>query len=486
MSVKILFSLLSEKDKAKIKIDLNVKENVTKYKKWVKPIPCFSYVWEDSKGNIYSVEDVENEKVERGEKEKFCILLPFSYVYQNFSHLLPKNNKIPSVNETPNSNITFKHINKKLENKIKLLPEQIEVNPSIIKLLERTHSSVLALKTGFGKTAIAIFTAFNIGLKTFILSHRVNIMEQWVKSLKNYIPGVKVQIVKGKNCKIDKDADFYIGNMSKISQYYIYSSWKDIGTLIVDEAHVICSPVNSKALQYFQPSYSIALSATPFKTNGLGVIIEHYFGPEIISRKLRRFFNVYQLFTNFIPKLPKEEKKEKKLDWNKVLDATCSDENLQLLTVNIIKFFKDKNILVLSKRVELEGKMIYKMLKKDGMNVDIYTGVSKTFDDNCSVLISTFSKSGVGFDFPKLNMLILTSDVDEGMEQYIGRIFRNYDYLPIIIDVTHYKYYPFKKHINNRESIYKSLGGQILPFLKHFPEFAEFEKSQNISKSKDE
>lgn len=469
MSVEIDLSYFTDKEKIKISQDLEVRAKESKFNKIPLAIICFDVVNKDSKGRIFSDTEVKQRRVP-GEigKTRQVALLPFSYCYHYFPHVLNKCNE--SDSGLPNNCREFSKTEYKFT--YTLTEDQIQVRKEVFEILNRTRSVVLAFKTGFGKTLYGIYLAWKMKMKTCILSHRLSIMNQWMSSINKACPDAKVQIL-GAGDKLNKECDFYILNMSGVGKRR-YDDFKDVAVLIVDEIPVVCTEKNAIGLKYFRPKYLIGLSATPTRTDGLDQIIEHYFGPEIIYRRLIRSFNIYCVYTDFIPET--EKTRAKKLDWNSVLDSVCTSPVLNILTILLVLFFSDKNILILTKRVEKEGKVLYNTLKALGENVEIYTGTKKKFDFNCRILVSSLSKSGIGFDFPKLNMLLLPADVEEGIEQYIGRVFRNWDHIPVVVELTHSKYRPFYKHINTRKDVYRRCGGTVLPFLNYFPEFKKFEK----------
>lgn len=91
---------------------------------------------------------------------------------------------------------------------------------------------------------------------------------------------------------------------------------------------------------------------------------------------------------------------------------------------------------------------------------------------DCRILIATFSKGGVGFDHPKLDMLIAGGDVKSQFMQYIGRIFRRDDVSAIYIDLVD-KMKSIENHSASRCKICKEIGGIVKNFEKCFPNFEE-------------
>jgi superfamily II DNA or RNA helicase len=397
------------------------------------------------------------------------IYIPFAYYYHYLSSI---EKKIITNNKSEKEFELKKKYQKTINNYsfIGTLTEKQElVKDEVFETLNRTKSIILSFHCGFGKTIFSIYITSLLKYKACILAHRVNLIDQWYYSIKKVCPDANVQILDTK-CKIDKSNDFFIINSLNVYKRS-RDDFKEIGILIVDEAHTICTENLSRGLFHFQPKYMIGLTATPYRTDGMSIILEHFFGPEIIERKLRRPFNVYVLKTgkNGQVKIESEIKLNKmgKLDWNSVLKSQCLNETRNTMIVNIIKFFKTRNILVLCKLVE-QSKYILKKLKEEKEDVDMFVSTQKKFNHDSRILISTFSKTGVGFDHPKLDMLIIASDVEEGIEQYVGRIFRRQDTTPIIIDILD-EFRPLYNHYLTRRKLYLETGAEINDYKKFFP-----------------
>jgi len=374
--------------------------------------------------------------------ERF-IAVPLSYYYQ---FLRPKEIGVVETKD-PYIQHSFTFMGK-------LTNAQTAYLPTITETLERTHSILISFHCGFGKTITAIYLAAMYRMRTLIIIPGKNILiQQWLHSLAKFCPGAQCQMITAKNA-IKQDMDFYITNGLNLTK----RDPKDffgIGTLIVDEAHLFCSEKNYKSFLNIYPKYSIALTATPQRPDGLQSILGHFFGFEMVSKKLFRPF-IYKLYkTNFFPQL--EQNAVGGLDWNIVLDSMSADKGRNNLIVKTALQLPSRNILILCKRKE-QVDLIYNDLRQYGENVSKFYGSEKYYDVDTRILVSTYSKSGVGFDFPKLDTLIIACSVLEGIEQYIGRVFRREDTTPLIIDFID-KFGGLVKHQKLREEIYKSMGG---------------------------
>jgi superfamily II DNA or RNA helicase len=388
---------------------------------------------------------VETFDIDISDKNSPMVYLPFSYSYHNLK-----------ITENPNimkADFTFEG---------SLLPRQKEIRDEVFEILNRTQSILLSLYTGFGKTIFAIYIASKINLKTVVLCHRKIIMDQWLDSINKYIPNCKAKIVEG-NELVDKEYDICIMNVINVPKKH-RNQYNHFGLVIVDECHTVCTQSFSQSLFYFFPKYVIGLSATPERSDGMDKIIEMFVGPEIISRKMYRLFNVYKLSTGFEPNV--QETRSGSLDWNKVIESQGLDEDRNNLICKIVKYFSKRNILVLCKRKD-HARILFEKLKKDGEEVDVFMDTQKTCNYNSRILIATYSKGGVGFDHPKLNMMITAADVLENFTQYLGRIFRTSDEFPIYVDLVD-KFKPIYNHSLERIKICKALGGEVKKFNQYF------------------
>jgi superfamily II DNA or RNA helicase len=305
-----------------------------------------------------------------------------------------------------------------------------------------------------------------MGLQTVVTVYRVSHLAQWKDSIRTVNPALRVQILENKT-EVEPGMDFYLilgDNMSNRT----YTEFTGVGMFIVDECHMFCTPRMSKAFLRVQPKYCLALSATPFRSDQLDKILQVHFGYSIIRRKLFRPFNVYKYETKLKPET--RETEQGQLDWAHVITSQANRPERNAIIVKLCQFFRNRTIMILTKRVEQHGSLLKDMLEQAGESVDMFAGMAQTYNKDARILVATYSKAGVGFDNPKLDMLIVAGDVEEMFEQYLGRVFRRMDTVPIIIDMVD-NFHVFEKHFQTRMLTYLQSGGLIKPFQTHFPEF---------------
>lgn len=336
-----------------------------------------------------------------------------------------------------------------------LRDEQREVKREAIDYLSKNGSIMISIPTGSGKTITSINIACEIKLKTLVIVNKIVLIKQWVESILKVCPEAKIQQLTTKS-EMKSECDFFIINAVNIDKKN-KEFFRDIGLVIVDEAHLIVAETLSKSLQFIYPRYLIGLSATPYRTDGLDILLSHYFGENKIIRLLKRNHVVYKVKTGFIPKT--ELAVNGKMNWGVLLDSQAMDEKRNELIISIIKKFRTRNILVLTKRVE-QGEYLVNRLIEEKEDVTSLLGKQQEFDRNSRVLVATTQKAGTGFDHAKLDCLILASDLQNYFVQALGRVLRRPDIEPIIFDLIDENRI-LESHFKSRKQVYLEIGGKI-------------------------
>nr|QBK87427.1 MAG: A18-like helicase [Marseillevirus LCMAC201] len=309
--------------------------------------------------------------------------------------------------------------------------------------IDGNHRFLLGDFTVTHNTYLAIRLAQASGVKAAILAHRGILFDQWAESIQKFTTATVQQV--DTDGILDPTADFYIFNIAFVHKRWQKStkSWipkklgiyKDIGILIVDEAHIACASEMSRALLYFNPRITLALTATPVRKDGMDKALELYFGKYDTTRIIRIAtdpFVVYRLPTGIKPEFTYNAFGKK--DWNSVISSLVENKIRNKLIIRLICKFDTYNILLLTKR-KSHCKLLSTQLTKLGISNTVMTGTTKKYDKTARVLLSTYSKLGVGFDDTRLNMLIVACSVTE-VEQYAGRLRDGVDKKRIIIDLV--------------------------------------------------
>ncbi len=343
--------------------------------------------------------------------------------------------------------------------------DQDKVVNEALKLLEENGTVFLSLFTGFGKTMIAIYLSLKLGLKIAILCHLDEVKIQWVSSFKKFTGNtIKIQLVEGE--ELDETADVYILGVIKAS-LMIRDDFMNIGTIIVDEAHLMTEKCFTLSILNFPVRYCIGLSATPDRKDGLEKMFDFYFGDrkDFIIREERKKFTVYKYMTGITPSIDYVERNGKTtLNWPHLIKSVEENPETWKLIESIVlnpEHSEEKIIILCDRNALAFG--VYDLLK-DKRVTSLLTGKRIVKHDNYDVLIAGFKKGGVGFDDPRLTMSIIASDTSD-VRQYDGRVRKTDN---IIYHLVH-NHNRFHEHYKKCEKSYIKKGGTIIQIGKEEP-----------------
>lgn len=424
MSRKVAIDSLSDKELKKLSKELQVAQQPSKYA--FNARPTYICLYEADGNDLY---------------------IPFAYT---------RKYKRPDRKQFPVQEIHFNG---------RLRENQKDVKHEAVEHLNKFGSTIIACYPGYGKTASAIYIASKIKMKTLVICHRVVLIKQWKASIQKFCPEATVQVLTAQTGKM-KDVDFYIMNATNVPKHP-RSFYKEIGFLITDECHLIMADKLSHCMRYILPRYVLGLSATPYRNDGLDVLIDMYFGKRKIIRKLWRKHTVFRINTGMKPNV--KLNRMGKVDWGSVLESQAVHEGRNEMIVKLVKYFHDRVFLVLCKRV-VQANYLIRRLEEEGQDVTSLVGSKQEYEQKSRILIGTSSKVGVGFDHPRLDSLIIASDLEQYFVQYLGRVFRVEDNEPYIFDIVD-NYSLLQKHFRTRNAVYIEHGGIVKDFQRSFPEF---------------
>ena len=396
---------------------------------------------------------------------------------------------------------------------------------------------VLTLPCGYGKTIIAINLIVKLHKKTLIIVNKENLLNQWIERIKQFT-NARVGKIQGKTIDVE-NKDIVLGMLQSLcSHKYEEQVFEDFGMLIVDETHHIACKHFSKALQTRTYLYTLGLSATPIRKDGLSGVIYNYLG-DLFYRQRREGVNtvyVKQLILNSTNQAYNEIVSQ---DGTKNTVAMISNistyEDRNSLIIEILRYLlttTTRKILVLGLRRE-QLETLYRMLEDAQIRRHIITGsdVSKsqlgTFglyygnqglskknhkalletSAKCDVILGTISIAGEALDIPALNTLLLISPSTD-VEQQTGRILRDFqkEYNPLIIDIvdnfanfrkhgiSRLKYYKGEDYICDAKSFFlpsrgaitpRFIAHELIPYLSVLHTQNEDLKTKNVLKDKD-
>ena len=330
-------------------------------------------------------------------------------------------------------------------------------------------------------TSLAIRTSAWLGLKTIVVVHKEFLLKQW-KSVIEECTNARVGIIQRDKVEVE-GKDIVIAMLHSLvmrKNPYPESTFQDFGMVIYDECHHLGSEMFSKSLQLTASRYTLGLSATPRRKDGLTQVFLNYLGPMFHQEKRSGNNDVWVKFLEV-----ESESAHFDLEMNQ---HTGTKDTGKMIT-NISKFdaanhlilelcrllVKDKprKVLVLgARREQLEwlsqawNELSYKNCKNKYATGGLYYGNlrmnKKLYWDmleksaKCDIIWGTNDIAKEGLDIKDLNTLVMLNG-GQDVEQSVGRILRKFhkEVPPTVIDIV-YKCGNFPKHANVRRDYYTS------------------------------
>ena len=314
-------------------------------------------------------------------------------------------------------------------------------------------------------TALSLYIVSKLQKKTLVIVHKDFLLKQWKERIEQFLPDANVGLIKAKVIDIE-DKDIVMGSLQSLSmKEYDKGTFDEFGLVICDEVHNFAAEVFSRALFKTNFKYSLGLSATITRKDGLSKVFKWHLGDIVYKENKKKIDDVnvccYEYEDDDEEYCKEETIYTGKLNMAKMINNICNFEPRIDFIVDIINNIKKKepnrNILLLSDRrnhlKELKKKLDNvidesKCNIEDNMDnkykVGFYVGgmsdeqLSESERD-CDILLGTFSMASEGMDIPKLDTIILSTPKSD-IIQSVGRILRKKPedriYTPLIIDIN--------------------------------------------------
>jgi len=342
----------------------------------------------------------------------------------------------------------------------------------VIPTLEKEDGGLICLGCGSGKTVVALFISCYFKVKTLVIVHKGFLLNQWKERIEQFTTA-KVGIIQRDKVEVD-GKDIVIGMIQSIAKdKYDPNIFRDFGLVIFDEAHHAPSKYFSNALPLIATKKTLALSATPKRSDRLEKVLHWYLGPIIYKNELEE--NKTVLVKNYKYKIVHEKFVEKKMRGTGEVNRPGTITNLITIgrrnkfiidTVEDILLEDNRKIIVLSDRKEHLVLLKNRLDERNIATTGFYVGGMKQnkLDEsaNCQVIFGTFQMASEALDIKGLNTLVMATPKRE-IEQTIGRITRdpNTTVRPLVIDITD-DLDSFVKQSYARRKFYRTNGFQII------------------------
>lgn len=365
------------------------------------------------------------------------------------------------------------------------------------RLLAYDHG-ILSAATAFGKTVVCSYLIAERKVNTLILLQSKDLLEQWVEELKKFLSiDEELPVYKTKSGR-EKRRDSVIGilhgskntltgivDVAMVGSMYSkgnFNEWiNSYGMVIMDECHHCGSNTSIEVMEKVNARYVYGVSATPKRGDNLEKVTYMLLGPirhsytakeRAVEQGIGHY--VYPRYTRVID----TNESRNNINGAYSLISTSAVRNDMILEDTRACVKEGRTPVILTKYKE-QAKYLYDNLQRDAdrvfllygdysdkENSDVRRKLKEVSKEQSLILVATGQKIGEGFDYPRLDTLMLAAPVSFAgrLEQYIGRLNRDYEGKKevIVYDYVDSHIRFFDNMYAKRLRTYKRIGFQLI------------------------
>lgn len=359
----------------------------------------------------------------------------------------------------------------------KLRDSQVPIVEKCFNHIKKFGGGLLSVPCGAGKTTMALNIACKLKVKTLVVVHKTFLQEQWVDRCKQFT-NARIGTIRQDVVNVD-DKDIVIAMIQSVSKRdYDEEIFKQFGFVIYDEAHHTPAKVFSQTLQKTGSKYTLALSATPYRTDGMIKIMHWFIGDTIYKETLKINNQVVVKVIHYDSKNANYRERKRYINGavrpdcvsmiSKMVELSERNNVIIKLLNYLTKNHQDRKILLLSGRKLTHLKYLKEHVDEFIKNNNLpqktyyYTGDCKQNERSDAekfgdILFATYNMAQEALDIERLNTIILATpqkDVVQAVGRILRKILQNGDIRPLVIDIAD-ELSIFKNQSRKREKFYE-------------------------------
>ncbi len=306
---------------------------------------------------------------------------------------------------------------------------------------------LLEIPCGRGKTVIALNIISALSRKTLVVVHKSFLLNQWVERIQQFLPSARIGKIQGPELDVD-DKDIVIGMLQSLSmKEYPPDTFRSFGLTIVDECHHISSEVFSRSLLKIVTKFTLGLSATMQRKDGLTPVFKMFLG-DVVYKEARRkgdpvLVRALQYTTTdrgFNEQLTDFRGRPA---YSPMITKLCDFNHRSEFILRVMEQERselpDQQVMILSQNKSLLT-YLFRAIEHRGLaTVGFYVGGMKESalkaTETCSVILATYAMAAEALDIKTLTTLILATPRTD-VRQAVGRILRVAHSRPLVVDIV--------------------------------------------------
>ena len=331
-----------------------------------------------------------------------------------------------------------------------LRPDQDNIVQTYVSAALKLGGGLLEVPCGEGKTVDACKIISMLNKKTLFIVHKDDLLHQVMERISLFLPTARVGRIQRQTVDI-QNKDIVVAMLQSLSmKEYPPGTFESFGLTIVDECHHISSEVFCRSLQQFTTRYTLGLSATMIRKDGLSNVFKMFLGEIVFCKKRPTMEHVLVKAIQYKSTDPvfniTNYDYRGNPAYSTMITKLCSfsPRSEFILTVlqnelNIAKTLKlTIQVIILAHNKNLLTYLYDAIVSRNISPVGYYLGGMKQAELKESaekqVIVATYSMAAEGLDIKTLNTLILATPKTD-IIQAAGRIVRIKHERPMIIDI---------------------------------------------------
>ena len=324
---------------------------------------------------------------------------------------------------------------------------QVNIVNKYVNAVGDSGGGLLDVDPGKGKTVMALNIISKLKKKALVIVHKSFLLNQWIERIQQFLPGARVGKIQGQIIDIE-DKDIVIGMLQSLSQKdYPEDLFDSFGISIYDETHHLGAEVFSKSMMKCMTNYTLGLSGTMQRKDGLTKVFKMFLG-NIIHKEKSNTGEHDVIVKGINYKVDDAEFNEMKYDYrgnplySTMISKLCNFNRRSEFILNVLKNELEQNndqqIMILAHNKTLIT-YLYKAVEHRNIGtVGYYIGGMKEEQlkesENKKIIIATYAMASEGLDIKTLTTLIMASPKTD-VCQSVGRILRTKHTRPLVIDI---------------------------------------------------
>lgn len=324
---------------------------------------------------------------------------------------------------------------------------QMNIVNKYLGFVKDSGGGLLDVDPGKGKTVMALYIISKLKKKTLVIVHKSFLLNQWIERIQQFLPNARVGKIQGQIIDIE-DKDIVIGMLQSLSQKeYPDDMFDSFGLSVYDETHHLGAEVFSRCMMKSITNYTLGLSGTMQRKDGLTKVFKMFLGDVIHKEKTNtQEHNVIVKGIKYKSEDP--EFNEMVYDYrgnplySTMISKLCNFNHRSEFIINVLKNElnnnNDQQIMILAHNKSLITYLYKAIEHKNIASVGYYIGGMKEEalkqSEDKKVIIATYAMASEGLDIKTLTTLIMASPKTD-VCQSVGRILRTKHTNPLVIDI---------------------------------------------------